>query len=192
MFKTLSNFGIVIVTFLALFSIIQVIFPLINKQIKVKEGMSSGRTTSLPTLTSTTTVIFNKKMDPSDQVIFNDINVAEFRTEPVLWPVNPTHPPTTEQNMVSQDARQKKLMDAYYKNEGPGTEFTEKYPCRPTVTGEYEDCGPYGANIPCYSNGKIEDNRMILKDCCLLPKPTVANSGPAGANTSCFKAFLEN
>jgi hypothetical protein len=191
MFKTLSNIGIVIVTVIALFSIIQVIFPLINKQIKVKEGMSSGRTNSLPTLTWMTGIV-NEKIEPSDQVILNDMNVVEFRTKPVMWPINPTHPPTIEQNVVSQDARQKELMDTYYRNEGPGTEFTEKYPCRPTTTGEYEDCGPYGANIPCYSNGKIEDNRMILKDCCLLPKPTAANSGPAGANTSCFKAFLEN
>ena len=153
--------------------------------------MSSGRMNSIPTLTWMTGIV-NEKIEPTDQIILDDMNMVEFRTEPMIWPISPTHPPTTPQNMVFQDARQKELIDAYYKNEGPGSEFTEKYPCRPTVTGEYEDCGPYGANIPCYSNGKIEDNRMILKDCCLLPKPTAANSGPAGANTSCFKAFLEN
>jgi hypothetical protein len=153
--------------------------------------MSSGRTTSLPTLTPTT-VIFNEKMDPSDQVIFDDMNVVELQTKPVMWPISPTHPPTIPQNMVSQDARQKEIIGAYYRNDGSGSEFTEKYPCRPTVTGEYEDCGPYGANIPCYGNGKVRDNRMILTDCCILPKPTEANSGPAGANMSCFEAFLEN
>ena len=108
MFKTSSNFGIVIVTFLALFSIIQVIFPLINKQIKVKEGMSSGRTTSLPTLTPTT-VIFNEKMDPSDQVIFDDMNVVELQTKPVMWPISPTHPPTIPQTWYRKTLDKKRL-----------------------------------------------------------------------------------
>ena len=189
--RTLSKTGIVIVIVIVIFSIIQVIFPLVNRQIKVKEGMSSGRTNSQPTLTWMTGIV-NEKTEPSDQVILNDMNVVEFNTKPVMWPVTPTHPPTIQQNMVSQDARQKELMDAYYKNESPGTEFTMKYPCRPTTTGEYEECGPYGANIPCYGNGKVKDNRMILKDCCKLPEPTAETNGPAGANMSCFESFLEN
>lgn len=191
MYKNLSMTGIVLVVIISLFSIVQMVFPIINRTVNVKEGMTSGRTTSPPTLTWMTG-LENQKLDPSDPIILNDMNILEFRTKPVMWPINPTHPPTVEQNMVSQDARQKELIDAYYRNEGTGSEFTEKYPCRPTTTGEYEDCGPYGANIPCYGSGKVEDNRMILKDCCLLPKPTAATRGPAGANTSCFKAFLEN
>ena len=143
--------------------------------------MSSGRTNSQPTLTWMTGIV-NEKTEPSDQVILNDMNVVEFNTKPVMWPVTPTHPPTIQQNMVSQDARQKELMDAYYKNDNPGTKFTMKYPCRPSATEEYEDCGPYGANIPCYSNGEVKDNRMILKDCCKLPEPTAATNGTDGAN----------
>jgi hypothetical protein len=188
MYKTLSNTGIAMVTIIVMFSIIQVVIPLANKQIKVKEGMFSGSTSSLPTLTLITRVA-NEKIEPSDQVILNDMNILEFRSEPIVWPINPTHAPTIDQNMVNQDALQKELMNAYYRNEGSGSEFTLKYPCRPTATGEYEDCGPYGANIPCYSNGEVRDNRMILKDCCKLPAPTAATNGPAGANTSCFEAF---
>jgi hypothetical protein len=188
MYKTLSKTGIVIVIVIVIFSIIQVIFPLVNKQLKVREGMTSGRTNSLPLLTGMTGVV-NEKIESSDQVILNNMNVVELDTKPVMWPINPTHPPTIQQNMVLQDAIQKKLMHAYYRNEGPGTEFTMKYPCRPTTTDEYEDCGPYGANIPCYSNGEVKDNRMILKDCCKLPEPTAATNGPDGANMSCFEAF---
>jgi hypothetical protein len=188
MYKTLSKTGTVIVIVIAMFSIIQVVFPVINKTIKVREGMTSGRENSLPTLTFMTGVV-NEKMEPTDQTILNDMNVIEFSKKPMMWPINPTHPPTIPQNMIMQDARQKELLDAYYKNEGTGSEFTQKYPCRPTTTGEYEDCGPYGANIPCYGNGKVRDNRIILKDCCKLPAPTAATSGPAGANTSCFKVI---
>ena len=54
--RTLSKTGIVIV----IFSIIQVIFPLVNRQIKVKEGMSSGRTNSQPTLTWMTGIVNEK------------------------------------------------------------------------------------------------------------------------------------
>jgi len=133
--------------------------------------------------------VVNQKVEPTDPVILNDMNILEFRTKPIVWPIMPTHPPTIPQNMIMQDVRHKQLIDAYYKNEGTGSEFTGQYPCRPTATGEYEDCGPYGANIPCYSNGKVKDNRMILKDCCKLPAPTAATNGPAGANTSCFEAF---
>tara|TARA_R110001599_G_scaffold171616_1_gene362829 strand:+ start:181 stop:747 length:567 start_codon:yes stop_codon:yes gene_type:complete len=188
MYKTLSKTGTVIVIVIAMFSIIQVVFPVINKTIKVREGMTSGRENSLPTLTFMTGVV-NEKMEPTDQTILNDMNVIEFSKKPMMWPINPTHPPTIPQNMIMQDARQKELLDAYYKNEGNGSEFTQKYPCRPTTTGEYEDCGPYGANIPCYGNGKVRDNRIILKDCCKLPAPTAATSGPAGANMSCFKVI---
>ena len=188
MYKNLSNTGIVMVTIVVMFSIIQVVIPLANKQMKVKEGMSSGSTTPQPTLAWMTGII-NQKVEPIDPVILNDMNILEFRTEPIVWPIMPTHPPTIPQNMIMQDARQKQLIDAYYKNEGTGSEFTGQYPCRPTATGEYEDCGPYGANIPCYSNGEVRDNRMILKDCCKLPAPTAATNGPAGANTSCFEAF---
>jgi hypothetical protein len=193
MYKTLTNTGIVMVTVVVMFSIIQVVIPLANKQIKVKEGMSSGSTSSLPTLRKIIPIFLragtHPQKLPSDQVILNDMNILESRAEPQMWPINPTHPPTISQNMVHQDVVQKELMDAYYRNEGSGSEFTLKYPCRPTTTGEYEDCGPYGANIPCYSNGKVKDNRMILKDCCKLPAPTAATNGPAGANISCFEAF---
>ena len=51
MYKTLSKTGTVIVIVVAIFSIIQVVFPVINRTIKVREGMTSGRENSLPTLT---------------------------------------------------------------------------------------------------------------------------------------------
>ena len=62
MYKTLSKTGIVIVIVIVIFSIIQVIFPLVNKQIKVREGMTSGRTNSLPLLTGMTGVV-NEKIE---------------------------------------------------------------------------------------------------------------------------------
>ena len=67
----------------------------------------------------------------------------------------PTHHTTKHDNRKMQDKNSSSTHIT--RTKGPGSEFTRTISLpSDRQQGEYEDCGPYGANIPCYSNGEGE------------------------------------